>query len=120
MPMKPKRQLLVTHFFSTIPRHTTKDVPPLIESDGEDEVATNHSETQGSAPPLVSDDKCIGALPPGIPNANAICSRHPTMRHAYEKIHRMYVDGMGILSLDPPCTRLAHYGEFGVERHGTE
>ena len=25
----------------------------------------------------------------------------------------MYGDGMGIVSLDPPCTRKARYGEFG-------
>ena len=35
------------------------------------------------------------------PNANALRGRWPVMQHAHEKVHWMYVDGMGIVSLDP-------------------
>ena len=85
-------------------------MPPLIESDGEDEVAANDLETQGAGPPLASDDKCIGTLPLDIPNSNGLHGKYPVMRHAYEKVHWRYVDGMRIVSLDPPCTRKAHFG----------
>ena len=85
-------------------------MPPPIESDGEDEVAANDLETQGTAPPPTSNDKCMGALPLGIPKANALRGKYPVMRHAYEKVHWRYVDGMGIVSLDPPCTGKARSG----------
>ena len=49
----------------------------------------------------------------GFPNANASRGKYPTMRHAYEKVHTRYVDGMGIVSLDPPCTGRAHFGKLG-------
>ena len=38
---KPKHQQQMTQFFSTIPTRAAEDVPPQIESDGEDEVAAN-------------------------------------------------------------------------------
>ena len=37
--LKPKRQLAVTQFFSAAPPRVAEEVPPPIESDGEDEVA---------------------------------------------------------------------------------
>ena len=88
-------------------------MPPPIESDGEDEVAANDPQTQGTAPPPTINDKCMGAPPLGIPNTNALRSKYPVMRHAYEKVHSRYVDGMGIVSLDPPCTGKACFGDFG-------
>ena len=112
-PLKPKRQLAVTQFFSAAPPRVAEEVPTPIESDGEDEVVTNDPETQGTAPPPTINDKCMGALPLGIPNANALRGKYPVMRHAYEKVHWRYVDGMGIVSLDPPCTRKARFSDSG-------
>ena len=86
-PLKPKRQLAVTQFFSAAPPPVAEEVPPPIESDGEDEVAASDPETQGAAPPPTINDKCMGALPLGIPNANALRGKYPMMRHAYEKVH---------------------------------
>ena len=62
-PLKPKRQLAVTQFFSAIPPWVAAEVPPQIESNGEDEVASNDPETQGTAPPPTINDKCMGAPP---------------------------------------------------------
>ena len=70
-----------------------------------------HRSTGISSLSAFPDDKCVRALPLGIPIANALRGRYPVMRYAYEKVHWMYVDGMGIVSLDPPCPRKACYGE---------
>ena len=61
-------------------------------------------------PPTI---KCMGALPLGIPNANALRGKYAVMRHAYEKVHWRYVHGMGIVSLDPTCIGKARFGESG-------
>ena len=61
--------------FSAASIRATEEVPPQIENDGEDEVAANDLETQGSGPSLASIHKCVGALPLGIPNANALRGR---------------------------------------------
>ena len=105
--------MAVTQFFSAAPPGVAEEVPPPIESDGEDEVAANDPETQGTAPPPTSNDKCMGALPLGIPNANALRGKYPVMRPAYEKVHSRYVDGMGIVSLDPPYTGKVRFGDSG-------
>ena len=47
--LKPKRQLVVTQFSSASPSRVSEEVPPLIESDGEDEVAANDPETQDTS-----------------------------------------------------------------------
>ena len=112
-PLKPKHQLAVAQFFSAASPRVAEEVPPPIESDGEDEVAANDPETQGTAPPPTINDKCMGAPPLGTPNANALRGKYPVMRHAYEKVHSRYVDGMGIVSLDPPCTGKARFGDSG-------
>ena len=49
----------------------------------------------------------------GIPNANALRGKYPVIRHAYEKFHWSYVDGMGIVSLDPPLAGKARFGDSG-------
>ena len=56
-----------------------------------------------------------GALPLGIPNANALRGKYPIMRHAHEKVHFRYVGGMGVQSVDPPCTRVARIGDSGEQ-----
>ena len=109
-PLKPKRQLAVTQFFSAAPPRVAEEVPPPIESDGEDEVAANDPETQGTA---TTGTSAWEPPPLGIPNANALRGKYPVMRHAYEKVHSRYVDGMGIVSLDPPCTGKARFGDSG-------
>ena len=88
------------------------DVPPHGEIVGEDEVATRPG-ADGSALALGADWKCTGALPLGVPNANALRGQYPVMRHAHEKVHWRYVDGMGTVSMNPLCTRVALFGESG-------
>ena len=50
-----------------------------------------------------------------MPNRVALRGRYPLTRHAYEKVHWIYVDGMGTKSLDPPCTRVGEVGESGEQ-----
>ena len=82
-PLKPKRQLAVTQFFSAAPPQVAEEVPLPIESNGEDEVVANDAETKGTAPPPTINDKCMGALL----NANALRGKYPVIRHAYDKVH---------------------------------
>ena len=65
--------------------------------------------------PLSLVMKCKGALLLGVPNANALRGKYPIMRHAHEKVHWRYVDGMGVQSVDPPCTGAARIGDSGEQ-----
>ena len=42
-------------------------------------------------------------------------SKYPIMRHAHEKVHSRYMDGMGVQSVDPPCTGAALIGDSGEQ-----
>ena len=97
-PLKPKRQLPMTQFFSAADAPAPAadaNAPPLREIDGEDKVATSTPEADGSALARGADWKCIGAVPLGVPNANALRGQYPVIRHAHKKVHWRYVDGMG-------------------------
>ena len=59
--------------------------------------------------------KCMGVLPLGVPSAHVLRGCYPLMRHAHEKVHRFYVDGVGCFSRDPPCTREARFDENGKQ-----
>ena len=114
-PLKAKRQLPMTQFFSAAAAPTPPaddDAPPAGEIGGEDEVATSPG-ADGSALALGADWKCTEALPFGVPNANALRGQYPVMRYAHEKVHWRYVDGMGTVSMNPPCTKVAPVGESG-------
>ena len=49
----------------------------------------------------------------GVPTANALRGQYPVMWHAHKKVHWRYVDGMGTVSMDPPCTGVAQVGDSG-------
>ena len=57
--------------------------------------------------------KCMGALPLGVPSPFALRGRYPLMPHSHEKVHWIYVDGVGCFSRDPPCK-----GEAQVDDNG--
>ena len=57
--------------------------------------------------------KCMGVLPFGVSSALVLRGCYPLMRHAHEKVHWFYVDGVGCFSRDPPCTREARVDESG-------
>ena len=114
-PLKAKHQLPITQFFSAAAAPAPPaddDAPPHGEIEGEDEVPTS-PEADGSALALGADWKCTGALPLGVPNANALRGQYPVVRHAHEKVHWRYLDGMGTVSMNPPCTGVAPVGESG-------
>ena len=93
----------MTQFFSAAPARASKaNEPPPHDSDWEDDIETSAIESQSSSLLLSFVMKCNGALPLGVPNANALRGKYPIMRHAHEKVHCRYVDGMGVQSVDPP------------------
>ena len=55
----------------------------------------------------------MGALPLGVPRPIALRGRYPLMRHSHEKVHLIYVDGVGCFLHDPPCK-----GEAQVDDNG--
>ena len=55
----------------------------------------------------------MGALPLGVPSSIALRGRFPLMRHSHEKVHWIYVDGVGCFLRDPPCK-----GEAQVDDNG--
>ena len=74
-PLKAKRQLPMTQFFSAAAAPAPPaddDAPPPREIEGEDEVATSPG-ADGSP----ADWKCAGALLVGVPNANALRGQYP-------------------------------------------
>ena len=83
---------------------------PLLERLREDEVATIPG-ANGSALALGVDWKCTGALPLGVPNANALRGQYPVMRHAHEKGPWRYVDGMGMVSMNPGVALVGESGK---------
>ena len=87
----------MTQFFSAAPAQATEaNDPPPHDSDLENDIETSAIESQSSSLPLSLVMKCKGALPLGVPNANALRGKYPIMRHAHEKVHWRYVDGMGV------------------------
>ena len=115
-PQKPQRQLAMTQFFSAAPAQASEaNDPPPHDSDLENDIETTAIESQSSSLPLSLVMKCKGALPLGVPNANALRGKYPIMRHAHEKVHWRYVDGMGVQSVDPPCTGAARIGDSGEQ-----
>ena len=114
-PLKAKRQLPMTQFFSAaaaLAPPANDDAPPLGEIEGEDGVATSTG-ADGSALALGANWKCTGVLPLCVPNANALCGQYPVMRHAHKKVHWRYVDGMRTVSVNPPCSGVAPVSEPG-------
>ena len=72
--------------------------------------------TKGHQTSMVSclvPTKCMGVLPLGVSSALVLRGCYPLMRHAHEKVHWFYVDGVGCFSRDPPCTREARVDESG-------
>ena len=115
-PQKPQRQLAMAQFFSAAPAQASEaNDPPPHDSDLENDIETSAIESQSSSLPLSLVMKCKGALPLGVPNANALRGKYPIMRHAHEKVHWRYVDGMGVQSVDPPCTGAARIGDSGEQ-----
>ena len=57
--------------------------------------------------------KCMGVLPLSVSSALILRGCYPLMRHAHEKVHWFYVDGVGCFSCDPPYTREAWVDESG-------
>ena len=87
IPQKPQRQLAMVQFFSAAPAQASEaNEPPPHDSDREDDIETSAIESQSSSLPLSLVMKCKGALPLGVPNANALRSKYQIMRHAHEKV----------------------------------
>ena len=103
IPQEPQRQLAMTQFFSAAPaRASEANEPPPHDSEREDDIETSAIESHSSSLPLRLVMKCKGALPLGVPNANALRGKYPIMRRAHEKVHWRYVDAMGVQSVNPP------------------
>ena len=115
LALKAKRQMPMTQFFSAAAAPappTDDDAPPPGDIEAEHGVSTSPG-ADGSALALGADWNCTGALPLGVPNANALRGQYPVMRHAHEKVHWRYFNGMGTVSVNPPCTGVAPVGESG-------
>ena len=107
----------MTRFFNNSSQGSQPSQPQSQESSRPSKDPT--SPCSGASEPLALPlspivlPKCMGALPLGVPSPIALRGRYPLMRHSHEKVHWIYVDGVGCFSRDPPCK-----GEAQVDDNG--
>ena len=116
-PVVKGHQLSMTRFFN---KSSQGLQPSQLQSQESSRPSEDPSSPRsGASEPLALSlsptvlPRCMGALPPGVPSPIALRGRYPLMRHSHEKVHWMYVDGVGCFLRDPPCKGVAQVDDNG-------
>ena len=110
-PLQPRERTVLTFFSakqsSGNPSPLSTPTMPTATSTPITEQSVVHAELPLPPP------SCPKVLPFGIKDANHLRRAYPLLRHRHEKASWRLVDGLGLESVDPPCTGKGSYDSTG-------